>query len=93
MKKEETSMDCVVPVIKLKSPIRECPVHGKVKVLDRFFDKGAFSGTEGLSCGHTLLVSRRAGRLKTIRKRFLLSDPRNWTFDGWALVFKETRSG
>ena len=84
------ALDLVVKVFKLFSPTRTCPIHGEVKVLDSHFDKSVFHGVEGLSCGHTLLISRRADGMKKSRLYYLKSEPRNWKFGGWTLVFKQT---
>ena len=94
MKKREMPipqcLDMVVRVFKVNAQTIICPVHGKVKVLDRVFNRHQFCGTAGLSCGHTLLVHRRVGFLKAERRFADLANPRNWTFGGWALVFKQT---
>jgi hypothetical protein len=84
------ALDTVERVFKIHSPTRVCPIHGEVNVLDKTFNKSLFSGTEGLSCGHTLLVYRLTRGLKKV-KIYFHNDPRNCKFGGWALVFKQTR--
>jgi hypothetical protein len=87
-----TCLDLVQRVFKLNAKTRICPVHGKVKVLDKVFNKHNLCGTEGLSCGHTLLINRRVGFLKEVLRTPDTANPRNWTFGGWALVFKQTHN-
>lgn len=107
LKKRESvmppAMEFGVKAVKFFSPTRVCPIHGEVRVTSRNFSHQSHC-VEGLSCGHTLLISRRRGELKPIRKdgqvilpirypainKTVMGNPKFWLFGGWRLNFKPT---
>ena len=99
------AMEFPVKVIKFYSRIRNCPAHGEVRVIDRHFQPKQMLSIEGLSCGHTLLISRRVCGLRPIVEQktrdcvestfpalteMVLNDPKRWRHQCWWLSFKQT---
>lgn len=78
--------ESIVKVVKFKALTRECPIDGEVKVVSRNFQPERMNSVEELSCGHTLLITRVAHKLKN---KVLIDarDPRAWTHKGWRLSF------
>jgi len=81
-------MEQVLKKAHLRSATRICPRHGVVDVLSRNYTPKRITGVESLSCGHTLLIFRLVGGLKSTA-----SDPRlpkSYIHQGWLFSFKET---
>lgn len=81
------SMEVVCKRAYFHSTTRTCPRHGVVDVVERVRSPKGIYSIEGLSCGHTLLVSRIAGSLKANALGRVAKD---YIHRGWAFIFKET---
>jgi hypothetical protein len=86
---EPKPMEVSTKIVKFHALTRTCPVHGEVDVMSRNFQAAGMHSIEGLSCGHSLLITRQVSHLKDSNpmKRH---DPKNWVHRGWNLSFKET---
>ena len=83
------AMEFSVKAVKFNSPTRICPVHGEVKVVNRKVQRYDMTCTEGLSCGHLLLITRRTGAIKeNMPAPYAKHHPRNRHFFDWWFNFK-----
>lgn len=81
------SMEVVRKKAHLCASTRTCPRHGVVDVVERVRRHKDLYSIEGLSCGHTLLVSRIAGSLKLNALGRIAKD---YIHRGWLFTFKNT---
>jgi len=70
------------------SSTRNCPVHGEVSVRGRHHAKRTTTSVESLSCGHTLLICRLVGGLKSLNVN--RNHPSSYEHRGWLFTFKNT---
>lgn len=74
-------------IVKFHAMTRQCPWHGEVEVVTRNFQPERMHSIEGLSCGHTLLITRQ---VKGLRTPHAPDEPKNWRHHGWLLSFRDT---
>ena len=90
LKKQEKPMPVASEQVLRKAHVhslhRTCPWHGEVKVTSRTHAKKSLASVEGLSCGHSLLITRIAGSLK----RGIGRNASDWEHRGWLFTFKNT---
>jgi len=82
------AMELVQKKAYLRSDTRICPRHGEVRILGKHYRPKAITAVESLACGHTLLISRLVGGLRTSA-----SDPRqpsSYLHRAWLFIFKDT---
>lgn len=93
------AMEFPVKVVKFFEPTRVCPIHGLTKVIDRNFNPKGMYSTEGLDCGHVLLITRLTNGLKSrklvggeyidvVLNSTTKNNPTFWRHRGWWLNFK-----
>ena len=81
-------MERVEKKARFRSPTRICPRHGVVQVLSRNYRPKAVTDVESLSCGHTLLIYRILGALKSTSCNTRLES--SYLHRGWLFTYKET---
>jgi len=92
VERDVPNMEFTVPVVKFHAMTRECPIHGMQDVRSRNFQPAGMHSTEGLACGHTVLISRDVKGLRK-GKTLRMVKPTDWKFHSWRLVFLETIFG
>ena len=81
-------LELTVPVVKFHATTRTCPIHGEQEIVSRNFQPEQIHSSEGLACGHSVLISRDVKGLRK-GKNLRVATLRDWKFLRWRLSFKE----